>query len=331
MKLKLCELVIRPLSAFGTPIKGDTLFGQFCWQAAIDDSIIKRGLNEWIKLYPERPFAVFSSGFPIVRTQKGNNYAFPVPTCPLHFYESLEENCFEVLARLKDIKKKRWVLIPSTDGLVLNIKKSERLGDAELLQRFGIFSGAQFPQKPFIYAGQPHNTINRLTHRTGENFAPYVMENLWYFPGMELAIFVLFDEEALSEESIKKAMENIGKTGFGRDASLGLGRFEVVGIRELRIPDLTKTKTFYTLAPFVPNKEMKVWYRPFVRYGRHGNILAISSNPFKNPILMADEGAVVELDTATNYPFIGKALTGISKVQPEAVAQGYTIIIPCEL
>lgn len=330
MKLKLCELVIRPLSAFGTPIKGDTLFGQFCWQAAIEDSIINGGLSKWIKLYTERPFAVFSSAFPIIRTEKVNNYAFPIPTCPLHFYESLDGNCFEVLAKLKDIKKKRWVLIPSVNELVLSIRQSKRLGDAELLQRFGTFYGVQFPQKPFIYAGQPHNTINRLTHRTGENFAPYVMENLWYSPHIELVVFVLFDEEALSKESIQRAMENIGKTGFGRDASLGLGRFEIKEIRELKIPDLTKTKTFYTLAPFVPDKEMKVWYRPFVRYGRHGNILAISSNPFKNPILMADEGAVVELDSP-NYPFIGKALTGISKVQPEAVAQGYTIIIPCEL
>jgi len=57
--VKLYEITIRPVSGFGTPLKGDTLFGHFCWQAAYDASILNGGLNQWIACYAEKPCAVF--------------------------------------------------------------------------------------------------------------------------------------------------------------------------------------------------------------------------------------------------------------------------------
>ena len=34
--MKLYAIVIETHSGFGTPLKGDTLFGQFCWEVAMD-------------------------------------------------------------------------------------------------------------------------------------------------------------------------------------------------------------------------------------------------------------------------------------------------------
>lgn len=58
------QITIEPLSPFGTPLKGDTLFGQFCWQAAYDSSLLSVTLDEAVARYAERPFAVFSSAYP---------------------------------------------------------------------------------------------------------------------------------------------------------------------------------------------------------------------------------------------------------------------------
>ncbi len=118
-------------------------------------------------------------------------------------------------------------------------------------------------------------------------------------------------------------MEYIGKLGFGRDVSTGLGRFKVKDLSGF----------WYALSPFVPSSNFagKIWFQPFVMFGRHGNYLALSEKPFKNPVIMADEGAVIKKPDNWDRTYCGIALTGLSKIQPEAVGQVYTIVIPCNL
>lgn len=331
--VKLYELIITPRSAFGTPLKGDTIFGQFCWQAVMDGSLLKGGFEIWRDRYNERPFAVFSSAFPVLREENDRRtYYFPVPSCPLHYYVrvSAEGKCFDVLSRLKEIKSKRWM--PVSGEILKAVPRAEELlSDRELFRRLTKKFAGDPEERISVSVSQHHNTINRLTLTTGEGeFAPYVMENTWYAPGVEFVIFVLFDEEATDVENIKRGFSSIGKSGFGRDASTGLGRFDLIECRERPLPDLSGTEYLYTLSPFVPSEEetVKIWYKPFVRFGRHGNLLATSRNPFKNPVLMADEGALLKAD-AIKKPYVGKALSGLSKVLDKTIAQGFSIIIPC--
>ena len=49
--MKLYDVTIHPLSAFGTPLKGDTLFGQFCWQVAYDPGLVDGGLEKNLDRY----------------------------------------------------------------------------------------------------------------------------------------------------------------------------------------------------------------------------------------------------------------------------------------
>jgi len=332
--VKFCEVVLKPRSAFGTPLKGDTIFGQFCWQAVLEDYLLNGGFERWRDLYKERPFAVFSSAFPVRREKGRREYYLPVPSCPLHFFNriSTKGNCFEVLSRLKDIKKKRWMRV-SGEALRASPEKAELLNDAELYRHLFKEIAPDPVEKVTIRASQMHNTINRMTFTTGEGeFAPYPVENTWYAPGVELVVFVLFDEEATDTQRIGKGLASIGRLGFGRDVSTGLGRFDVVECTERPLPTISGSSYLYTLSPFVPAEDeaKKIWFKPFVRFGRHGNVLATSGNPFKNPVLMADEGAIVE-SSGGDSPYIGRALSGLSLVQKETIGQGYTIVIPCDI
>lgn len=54
--MKLYEVIIKPESGFGTPLKGDTIFGHICWQTAYDKNLLEGGLDRWIDCYAERPF-----------------------------------------------------------------------------------------------------------------------------------------------------------------------------------------------------------------------------------------------------------------------------------
>ena len=187
-----------------------------------------------------------------------------------------------------------------------------------------------------VFFSQPHNTINRLTQTTGTGqFAPFAEEGTYYYPETELALFVLLDEEVTDIARTVRALQAIGRYGYGKNASSGQGRFEVGDYSELTLPDSSGAKACYTLAPSIPEKKSysHVYFRTFVRFGKHGDRLARSSNPFKNPVIMLDEGAVLipEGSCLSRKPYLGTAIAGVSKSLPESVVQGYAPLLPFKL
>ena len=326
--MKFAEIIIKPLSAFGTPLKGDTIFGHFYWQLVYDPSLLKGDLQRLTETYGHEPFVVFSSAFPRLR----EGWLLPRPALPLRYFgfETSGEDCFEKLKGLKEQKKKSWLLASS---LALDLTRPELLNDAEAAARLASEEGLGFhgdtPRSLVIESPQPHNTINRLTFTTGEGFAPYQLRNHWFLPGMRLSVFVLYREEVLKLSSIREAFSRIGETGFGRDASCGLGRFAVEEIRELPLPK--PGRVLYTLSPYVPREEdyEHIWYRPFTRFGRHGGPLVLTGRPFKNPVFMADQGAVLRASVERG-PYIGRAIGGLSKAEEKTIAQGFSIVLPVE-
>jgi CRISPR-associated protein Csm4 len=183
---------------------------------------------------------------------------------------------------------------------------------------------------------RPHNTINRQTGTTGEGaFAPFAEKAVFYCHGTELAVFVLFEEEATDQERLAGAVANIGRFGFGRDASTGSGRFTVLSAALRNLPKAEDADACLALAPVIPAPGTcrDVMFTPFTRYGRHGDVLARSENPFKNPVIMADEGAVLVPEGRETFlkPYIGRAVRGISKSLPQAVVQGFAPYLPFKL
>ena len=184
---------------------------------------------------------------------------------------------------------------------------------------------------------QPHNTINRLTGTTGEGqFAPFAVDQTVYMPGAKLVVFVGLREDIKIEQMVK-AIKQIGDSGYGKDASTGLGKFDVVGHKEINLIAIgsENPNACLTLAPCVPESDMfsQMFFTPFTRFGRHGDVLAKSGKPFKNPVIMADEGAVFIFNgkAPADKPYIGTAVTGISKAEHKAVTQGYSLYIPVKV
>lgn len=339
--MRLYEITLAPRSALGTPLAGDTLFGQFCWQAAYDPGLLPGGLEANLTRYPEAPFAVFSSAWPRV-TQNGRvTYAVRRPDLPLDWLSPPPAGSrYQRLLHRKEVKKKPWLLVPEDlrldpSCLADDLTLSELLlaQAPPVIQRLCRRAGAW---QPLISWEQPHNTINRRTLTTGEApFAPYTQEAHFYFPETELALFVLLDEAATDIDRVCRGLARIGLTGFGRDASLGLGRFELTGHRELSLPQVPGADALFTLAPCVPapHSFTEAFFTPLVRFGKHGDRLATSKNPFKAPVVLAAPGAVFvpAEPQALTRPYFGRAVTGVSLVQPQAVVQGYAPVLPVKL
>lgn len=341
--MKRYEIVIKPVSGFGTPLKGDTLFGQFCWQAAYDIGLLNGGLDKWLDVYSSNPFAVFSSAVPRLGHSSDVWYMFRRPDFPVSwFYQDKSQDRSATIDARKNIKKARWLAVKNRPEL--DWKHAELWTDQHLLQQSKMdvtsdsrcqWTCSESLEFETVFS-QPHNSINRLTGTTGTGmFAPYVKTSRHYYPETRLAIFVLVNEDATDIERICRGLEQIGAFGFGRDASTGLGRFNVLMFNEIEFSTPANANACYMLGPSVPlpDSYRNAWFSPFVRFGRHGDRLAASRNPFKNPIIMADEAAVFQPVDPSGFsiPYFGTAVRGVSKAQPNAVTQGYAPYLPFRL
>lgn len=341
--MKTYEIVIKPLSGFGTHLKGDTIFGHFCWQIAYDEKLVGKTLDDLLLNYQTKPFAVFSSAYPRFCVGESCYYALKRPDLPMDMVFNLPDGKKQNIEMRKDLKAKRWIILQK-DKNISSLRNQLKYSTSELFEKdikayIIDKTGGDIKRavsKTFITAfSQSHNKINRLTSTTSaEGFAPFAVDQWVFYPETELAIFVGIDESVMNIQQVKEGLERIGKCGFGKDASTGLGRFEVIKAGEI---DLAKMGSHvpnacYTLAPCVPERNTfsDMFFTPFTRFGRHGDIFAKSSNPFKNPVIMADEGGIFKpKDTEVfNKAYMGSAIINISKTEPKSVAQGYSLYIP---
>ncbi|MDY0221310.1 MAG: hypothetical protein RBR67_09250 [Desulfobacterium sp.] len=319
--MELYKITIRPDSGFGTSLKGDTLFGHFCWQAAHDPNLLKTDLDTVIEQYARKPFAVFSSAVPMDPAQGAFHY-FKRPDIPLDWFLSSDNlSKKEKILAAKELKGKKR--LKGNPDLILDAAQANLAADTDFKDNGIAETGTTV-----------HNTINRVTGTTGKGrFAPFETSVSWFYSGVLLSLFILTDPEILDKESLVKGLSRIGKFGFGRDASTGMGRFKIVDTCPLPLPDLSRGDALYTLAPCLPTKSRfnKIWFTPFVRFGKHGDLLAGVRQPFKNPVIMADEGAVCIPAQNIETPYIGCAVTNVSKAMPETVVQAYAPVLPIRL
>jgi len=341
--LQVYEIVIKPLTGFGTHLKGDTIFGHFCWQIAYDERLVGNTLDDLLLNYQTKPFAVFSSAYPRFCVGESCYFALKRPDLPMNMVFNLPDNKKQNIEKRKDLKAKKWMILQK-DKKTSSFKEVKYRTDTEFLEEdmkayLSEKTGRDIKgvaSKNFITTfSQSHNKINRLTSTTSaKGFAPFAVDQWVFYPETELAIFVGIDDAFMNVQQVKEGLERIGKCGFGKDASTGLGRFELIKESEIDLTNMGSDapNACYTLAPCVPERDTfsEMFFTPFTRFGRHGDIFAKSPNPFKNPVIMADEGGLFKpKDTEIfNKPYMGSAVTSISKAEPRAVAQGYSLYIP---
>ncbi len=337
--MKWYAVIIEPESGFGTPLKGDTLFGHFCWEVAWDKTLVEGGLDAQLSVYHKAPFVIFSSAFPRLKGDKQKVICAikkPALAGPLPTFTDPDKR-IENYRKKKEEKKNQWVVC-EYGSEPLEPTTLESINEQELISlcagdSWVDHSASSEQHDLYLNVTYAHNTINRLTWSTGDPpFAPYNLPVGYYAPEIELVVFVLLNESATDIENVTRGLQRIGEFGFGRDASTGMGRFRVKEAKELPIPEIDKGNAYYTLAPCVPEQgSFSIsFFSPFIRFGRHGGHLARSRNPFKNPVVMADEGAVFfpAEGTKDTMPYIGRPVRGVSKAEPASVVQGYAPILP---
>lgn len=287
------RLEINPKTAFGGKILGTTLFGQICW--SIVERYGQNRLEELLNGYTEnKPFLVVSDGFP-------ENY-LPLPILPSYFWQ--EQNIDR-----KELKKRKWLAVKNI---------SESPDKWQLLAEKIDFGCEQ---------NHLHNSINRQTASTGEcQFAPYQSDEIWFSGNLD--IYFLLDTEKFSASELEQVIRDISNIGYGRDASIGLGKFSIEEFVETDLfSRYAQGKDALTLASTCPQglgfDADKSFYRVHTHFGRHGNLAVHGGNPFKKPVLMAETAAVLHREDGKCQNFVGQGISCVSQIYPNTVHQGY--------
>jgi len=315
----IVKTCITPLAAFGTVPKGDTLFGQLCW--AVRNHFGEERLRQLLDGYTAgNPFAVVSDAFPAGH--------FPRPILPGHWFAMVSD------ADRKEAKKRIWLLAEQlAEPIETWLRHCRKADDVP---------GGSARTRP-----QLHNTIDRRTGTTGERFAPYAMTQYWYGRPdgqrkvrveARLDIYVFLEEQRLPQNELKEILFDVGEFGFGRDASIGLGKFRIETFGPASLDAQPGANAWLTLAPCVPRgldlDSERSFYQIFTRFGRHGDMGVYTGRPFKTPLLLAQTAAVLVPKQYREQPFIGRGLGGggsISKAIPETVHQGYAPVLGIRL
>lgn len=322
------QLTLNLQSAFATSLKGDTLFGQLCW--AIRNRYGEDRLTECLRGYTQNhPFAVISDVFP-------QGY-LPLPKLPGLFYEKLE-NVDRKAAKKRCWLPDQWVQKPvelwlqhAVDAKTLTSSSARPC----VICSSDKHDATGHPHNLSEKHPRPHNTINRQTNTTGENgFAPYSVEQEWFAPHIQWTLYVLLDTTRISLAECRQCLQDIGQFGFGKDASIGMGKFSIENVVEQSLPAQTSANACFTLAPSAPQglgfDAANSYYQLFTRFGRHGDIAVHQEGkPFKNPILLAQTAAVFRTPPPASG-FIGQGIGGhgeLSKTIKQTVHQGYAPVI----
>lgn len=307
---------LRLESDLGGPLRGDSLFGQFCWALRLRAG--ENALDTALAGYTQgHPFLILSDGFPKGFAPRPE---VPTPPVPLDRISTAEE-----WSRRKKWAARACVPLCCLDRPLVDALRADDLAKPETADT----------------VLQSHNTINRMTGTTGTGiFAPYQTSRL-LGTGQEIEVHCLHDPERIAQTDVADLMADLGLSGCGRDASIGLGKFSIVACLP-RAPDRA-TGAVVALAPCRPApgevEPAHSYWRPFTRFGRHGGP-AFGGNVFKAPLLLADTGAVFTLSAGAHYQRrVGVGLGGDGRlsrhrddpIRLKTVHQAYAPVLPVDL
>ncbi len=320
--MKTLKLTLQPQTAFATPLKGDTLFGQLCWIICHQWGEAK--LEALLQNYHKQPFLIVSDAFP-------SGY-LPRPQLPALLGGQNNQDA----STRKQQKKQIWL---TWEDFAADVQQWPQRAKTDK-QLINSLTGMQQHSTLLKHEQQPHNSIHRLSGTTGgAQFAPYQLPQNWYHPEISLDIYLLLDEQQMQREQLEQALYFCGHSGYGKEANIGLGKFAIKTIQEAQLPHQKNANAWLTLAPCCPQglnwQEKFCFYQPFTRFGRHGDRLAVSGKPFKNPILMAQTAAVLMPANFSPALYTGQAIGGkdqlLSLIQDNTRHQGYAPVIQIHL
>lgn len=296
--MRLFRLRVRLTAPLGTPLVGPTLFGQLCWlrREAEGDAALSRWLAQ-----PET-FWRLSDGFPADCLPK------PLTRPRLLEKEALDD----VKARKKRpyVRRDRWL-------------KHRHAWDEARLELDDLVADTAHTRRI------AHNVVDRHGRGTLEQGGLFFLDEDWRFSNPETSGIDLYVQSPEPPETVRALLAELGRQGYGRDASTGRGRFEVETIepddRLLAGPPGASRRMSLSRGCLTPLTMRDAYWRIAPHFGRAGPQVALAgTSTFKHPALLTLPGATF----AAGEGEAGRWLTGLHPTRPEIGLNGLHLAIP---
>lgn len=303
--MELYRLKLRPLSPWRTPWQADTLAGMLCWACARtegSDILWQQILEPALRGAP--PFVLSD--------------AFPGELLPLPEFVRLQDHWPS--DQLKAVRKARWL-------------QQEAFRRAQAGQSLSLVDlPADEPLKPHAHT---RNMLDRLTNTTAAGGQLFTLPEYWLeekstssSAASYLSVYVRLAPGF--EEKLLALFTEVSETGFGADASVGKGQFELLsGLEPMSQLDeiaasngvLDETRNgLIALSTFQPSESDPTdgGWQAFTKFGKLGPDFGLE-NVFKRPLVMLRPGAFFR--STQVHPVLGRAIPMDQLLSPDACQQ----------
>lgn len=302
--MKTYILTLKQKSGLLSPLQSDTIYGHFCWR--LKERLGSDKLTEFISLYKNsNPIFILSDGLLKVK----NEIRFPRP----YIFQKPEtkENKVDKILEFVERKKskERNYLTLSEVNKFLSTGKIEL---EEIEEENDSKNGKRKKKRIIEESLRVSVQIDRNSFASSEgklfSYNPKFSRDDVSF----VVLIKVLDEDKHKEFDCENIIKDTFTVGFGKKKSSGYGQFEVIGCEEFnKIEEPKESNTFYVLGNYLPANEDKVTpigYDINTKYGKFGEELALSDNPFKNPIVFLTVGSCFK--TENKKDFYGRVTMG---------------------
>lgn len=299
--MKWFKVNIKLKAPTGTPWQADTIFGHLCWIITYRDgeAELKRFLKPFID---GNPTFLLSDGFPQGFLPRPLSFKLP------------DEDTFESFKANRELRKITYL----TDDQFKEVIHREAVKLEDIKKE-----SEEFREKIYSRAVLK-NQISRLTGTTGEEGNLYGFIEHWM---PEVVIYGKVLEGF--ENELEKLFQNFSQMGYGKRKSVGYGTIEDLEFDDNfnGFPEFVEANGFMTLSGFIPKESdpTEGRWRIRVKYGRLGEELANSGNPFKKPLVMLTPGSVFYDKPLKDY--YGQTIKDVSVIDG-IVHYAYALPVP---
>ncbi len=313
------RFILRPLSAWGTPLRSDTLAGLLLYRLAEEEGEVALRAELDAFQNGEPPFAL-SSAMP-----EGTVFAPKLPPASRETFARLVQQ-----GRFRDREGKALTLFEAL-GVYKKFRKNMflplKIWEKHRASLSAVDLFAEYCHQPELWkvssvtrTQEMHVTIarNSASALQGGLFASHAY---WAATGAAFHLYAETDDCPRLLARLKRT----GQIGYGRDSSTGKGVFSI-----------EQDSTYTPASDELPHglllsmlsaddlSGLKGWYSTEVKTGKAGPAFC-KGNPFKSPFLCVQEGAV--LTALPQGPFV---LRGIH-ANPAIVQITQPLTLPCRL
>lgn len=295
-----------------TPMHSGILFGHLCWAKRLRAG--EAALVDWLHELLSAP-VLLSDTLP--------SGWLPRPHLPSgeHPEPSGNDRAAWVAQRQAAKRQRKLPYLRIEDWLSIR----DQLDSTRLLQALAKADAYGKTRGHTLAARSAHNRIDRLRGTTPESGGLYFADESWHdSAGAQRDIYV----HGLDVDEAMTLFADVGRNGFGRDASLGRGQFRVDAVEPApaRLFDTTGTRRLSLSHGVLSPNMLDACYKLHTHYGRIGGLHAGTSlSPFKCPLLLIQPGATFA--PQDDRPF-GDWLEDVHPDRPEIGHHAWHLSLP---